>query len=184
VKNDRFDALTALLEAVRIERVRHGHIFVTEADRPELRRALEARFLKELAERFPKVVKRAAEFDWLPFSDPQLREASRCYLYGFFRGALLLAAAALEGRLKAVAGVERFETYEVLVDLVFGQAGVWGKDAARAAALKDLFRRRNTVAHRGVEPQVTDAARALDLVRGTLEVLSEQLDGPPLNDHS
>ena len=102
VQNAQFDALIALMQAVRIERVRHGHIFVSEADRPELRQAVEARFLKELAERYPKVVKRATSFDWLSFSDPQLREAVRCYLYGFFRATILIAVAALEMRLRTV----------------------------------------------------------------------------------
>ena len=102
VRNDNWDALIAVLEAVRIERTRQRHIFVSQSDRPGLREALEARFLKELMERFPKVVKRAAGFDWLPFSDPQLREAIRCYLYGFFRAAILVAVAALESRLKKI----------------------------------------------------------------------------------
>ena len=75
VRNDNWDALIAVLEAVRIERTRQRHIFVSQSDRPGLREALEARFLKELMERFREVVKRAAGFDWLPFSDPQLREA-------------------------------------------------------------------------------------------------------------
>ena len=35
---------------------------------------------KELAERYPKGVKRASDFDWLSFSDLQVWEASRCYL--------------------------------------------------------------------------------------------------------
>lgn len=122
------DPLIAVLEAVRIERFRQRHIFISESDRPGLRSALEARSLKELTERFPKVVKRATEFDWLSFSDPQLREASRCYLYGFFRSAVVVAASALEARLKVVASVESFETYDVLVSMVFGEAGVFGKD--------------------------------------------------------
>ena len=55
-------------------------------------------WLEEFAERYPKAVKRATTLEWLPFSDPQLREASRCYLYGFFRATVLIAVAALEIR--------------------------------------------------------------------------------------
>ena len=127
-------------------------------------------------ERFPKVVKRAAGFDWLPFSDPQLREAIRCYLYGFFRAAILVAVAALESRLKKIAVVERLENYERLVDFVFGDAGVCGKDAVRVSALKDLFRLRNKVAHEGAEPKREEAEGALVLVRSTIETLAQRFD--------
>ena len=176
VRNDNWDALIAVLEAVRIERILERQIFVSQSDQPELREALEARFLRELIERFPKVVKRAAGFDWLPFSDSQLREAIRCYLYGFFRAAILMAMAALESRLKKIAGVERLENYEMLVDSVFGDAGVCGKEAARASALKDLFQYRNKVAHEGKEPKREDAEKTLVLVRSTIEILAQRFD--------
>ena len=39
---DGFEAVFAMLDAVRIERVRQGHIFLSEADLPALRGALEA----------------------------------------------------------------------------------------------------------------------------------------------
>ena len=162
------DALFAICEAVIIERTRQQHIFVSESNRPGLRRALEALFLRELTERFPKVVNRAAVFeDWISFRDPQLREAYRCYLYGFWSAAFLVAVAALEGRLKKCAGGERGNTYEKLVDLAFGDAGVCGKDAVCASALKELFKHRNKVAHEGVEPTREETADALNLVRGT-----------------
>lgn len=79
--------------------------------------------LKKLAERYPKVVKRASDFDWLSFSDLQVWEASRCYLYGFFRAAVLVAASALEDRLKTVACVTEFNSYDNLTDSAFGVAG-------------------------------------------------------------
>jgi hypothetical protein len=173
---DRFDALYAVLEALRIDRVKREQIFVSEVDRPDIRRALDARFLQELVERYPKAVKRATAFDWLSFSDPQVREASRCYLYGFFRAAVLSAAAAVESRLKRIALLERFESYDILVDSVFGPNGVMEHDHARATALKDLFKFRNRVAHDGKEPLSNEAARLLLLVRETFETLARRLD--------
>jgi hypothetical protein len=169
---DNLDGLNALLEALRVDRIRQRQIFLSDSDRPSIREALEMRFLRELAERFPKVVKRASEFDWLSFSDPQVREASRCYLYGFFRAAVLVAASALEDRLKTVTGVEILERYDVLVDSAFGVAGVCGSDPAKALALKELFKLRNRIAHSGIEATQEDAARALDLVRETFESLA------------
>jgi hypothetical protein len=174
---DRLHALTAVLQALRIERVRKRELFVSEAERPELRGALEARFLRELAERFPKVVKRASSFDWLSFSDPQVREASRCYLYGFFRSAVLVAAAALEARLKDVAAVgDDRPRYEVLVGMAFGKHGVCGSDPARVEALTDVFNVRNRVAHSGGEPTTEEAERVLIAVRDTFDLLAQRLD--------
>ena len=170
--HDRFEALIAVLSAVRIERVRQGHLFISEVDRAELRQAVEIRFLKELAERYPKAVKRATTFDWLSFSDPQLREASRCYLYGFMRAAVLIAVAALESRLRDVCVGDRNTKYDALADLAFGKAGVAGPDPARAAALKDAFRLRNEIAHERAEAAAVDAEKVLLLVRSTLEELS------------
>jgi hypothetical protein len=171
LENKQFDAFIAFLQALRIERVRHGHLFISEKDRPELRQALEARFLKELAERYPKAVKRATTFEWLSFSDPQLREASRCYVYGFFRAAVLIAVAAVETRLRSVCVADRWTSYSDLADLAFGPAGVGGTDKTHAAALKDLFDLRHRIAHLGAEASPGDAEQALLLVRSTLEKL-------------
>jgi hypothetical protein len=172
--NGRADGLVALVEALRVDRVRQRQVFVSEADRPAIREALEFRFLKELVERYPKVVKRAANFDWLSFSDPQVREASRCYLYGFFRAAVLVATSGLENRLKTVCSVETLETYDKLVDCAFGPAGACGSDPTRSDALKEVFELRNRVAHEGIEPSVEQAAHVLDVVRETFDTLAEE----------
>ena len=160
--NGNMDLLLALASAVQIERTREEKICVSESDRPGLRRTLEARFLCELTEKFPKVVKRAAEFDWLSFRDPQLREATRCYLYGFRRAAILVAVATLERCLKTVAGNGKFPA---LVDSVFGD------DVVLARALGDLYLFRNVVAHEGREPQQEETTNALILVRDTISKL-------------
>ena len=135
-----------------------------------LRNGLEKRFLKELTERLPKAVERALEFnDWLSFHNPQLREALRCYLYGFFSAAVLVSAAALEVRMREVASVERIESYSALVACVFGTAGVAGHDPVLARSLDDLFDFRNKVAHAKADASREQAFNALLVVRGTLE---------------
>jgi hypothetical protein len=173
VTDSRMEAAAALLQALRIDRTRKGDISISEKDRPAIRRAMEAFFLRELAQRFPKVIKRAVVLDWLSFRDPQLREACRCYLYGFLRAAVLVAAAAVEERLKAVAHVEGLDKYRVLVDSVYGKAGMRKYDSSRASDLKDLFELRNDVAHEAVEPSAEKAAWALTLVRDTLDNLTD-----------
>jgi hypothetical protein len=72
--------------------------------------ALEGRFSKELTERFPKVVTRPSSFDWLALPIRQFEKHHVCYLYGFFRAAVLVAATAVEARLKSVGAVEDRKT--------------------------------------------------------------------------
>lgn len=162
--------LLAFLEAVRIKGVETGQFFLSDAERQTLKAAFELRFLKELAERFPKVVDRATDFDdWLSYYSPHLREAVRCYLYGFFSASILVAVAALDVRFNTIAHMEGVVPYKVLVAGVFGVAGVLGHDPALAAALETLFEYRNEVAHGGVEARRDKAIEVLLLVRATLD---------------
>ena len=174
ITDERLEALLAILGAIRIARTRSGQLMFSESDRPALLHALEARFLRELTELFPKLVKRAAGFDWLSFTDPRVQEASRCYVYGFLRAAVLVSTSALEERLKEVTGHDRLPSYNALVDSAFGQNGICRRDHPRANALKDLFKLRNDIAHDGLNPTHEQAVNALDLVRDTLGILIPQ----------
>ena len=177
VRADTLDPLSAVLEAIRIERVRKREIFVSEADRPAIHASLRARLLKELAERYPKAVERASRFDWLSISDPQLREACRCYVYGFFRAAIMLAATAVESRLRALLPDPKADVlYSQLVHQAFGKHGVLGSDPARAAALVDLFTVRNEVAHEQHDPSREAAERIVILARGTMDTMATRVD--------
>lgn len=162
--------LLAFVEAIRIKGVQSGQFFLSDAERQTLRSAFELRFLKELAERFSKVVERAADFDdWLSYYSTHLREAIRCYLYGFFSASILVASAALDVRLNTIAHTQDVVPYKALIAAVFGVAGVLGHDPALASALENLFEYRNEVAHGGVETTREKAVEVLILVRGTLD---------------
>jgi hypothetical protein len=175
VADDTMEALTAVAAFVCIARTKSGDLATNAARRAELRRALQGNFLKEFTDLFSKVVGRAATFDCLSYSDSQIREASRCYLYGFFRAAVLTACAAVEGRLKSLAPVKLGKSYYArLVDASFGAFGAAGHDAVRVAALGRMFALRNDIAHRGNEPTAEEATGALDLARGTLESLENR----------
>jgi len=170
--------LLAFLEAVRIKGVQTGQFFLSDAERRTLTAAFEMRFLKELAERLPKVVERATDFDdWLSYYSPHLREAVRCYLYGFFSACILVAVAALDVRLNTVAHTNGVVPYKVLVAAVFGVAGVLGNDPALVSALETLFEYRNEVAHGGVEANREKALDVLILVRVTIDRLESVTPG-------
>jgi len=166
--------LLALVDAIRIQGTKFGHFLVSDADRQALRRAFELRLLKELGERFGKAVDRATTFDdWLLFYSPHLREAVRCYLYGFFSAAVLSAVAALDARMRTIAKVASSDNdaipYKQLVARVFGIAGVLGADAVIADALNALFEHRNKIAHEGAEATSEMALHAITVARGALD---------------
>ena len=60
--------------------------------------------LSEVATLYQKIVHKWEQLDRLTFSDPQLEEASRAYLYGCYRAAVVLSASALEKHLKHIEG--------------------------------------------------------------------------------
>lgn len=76
--------------------------------RAQLDVAVQKIYLRELAQLYKRVVDRAGPLEARTFSDPQLNEASRCYLYGFFRATAVLCGATLEQNLKdAITNSER-----------------------------------------------------------------------------
>jgi hypothetical protein len=108
---DTFQALSDLLEALLLAKGLKPA--ATEAQKQaELATAVQKLYIRELSQLYPGVVERAFVLEVLDFSDPQVNEASRCYLYGFFRGAVVLSASALESNLRldiGPSGVERAE---------------------------------------------------------------------------
>ncbi len=169
--HDRTAALFELLAAWRIEGTRKRRIFVSEKDRPQLLEAFQRALVRELLERLSKAVARASAWDWLAVRDPLLREACRCYLYGFFRATVVMAAATVEFRLRAITGTpwkaEGF--YKQLAHDAFGEIGIVDKHPATAEALADLFTLRNEIIHKGAEPSVARAREAIELAREIME---------------
>lgn len=173
-----WEHVVAIAALVRIARTQAGELLITDEQRGEMKRALEIYFLRDLAGRYSRVVKRAAVLDWLSVSDPQIREASCCYLYGFNRSAVLIAAAAVEGQLQAIAGGVRCQPgtpyYGPLVEAVYGSAGARQADEARRRALLDLFTLRNRIAHGQHDTSPLEAERALDLARDVVNELGKR----------
>lgn len=172
--NGRYDLLLSMIDAMWVQSFKSGDYTLSDEDRQHVRAAFELRLLKELGERFGKAVERATTFDdWLMFYSPHLREAVRCYLYGFFSAAVLSAVAALDVRMRAVAKIDPSDyeaiPYKQLVAQVFGTAGVLGNDAVIAGALNGLFLQRNKIAHQGAEADSDIALDAITLVRSALD---------------
>jgi hypothetical protein len=135
-------------------------------------------FLREALTKVGKAVERSGGLEPLTFADPLLEEATRCFLYQFYRATVLLCSTALESRLKALFGDR---------DL-FDESKVAGKpyykllvrEAVRLRFLPEeckgpadeVFVRRHIVAHDGKDPEMEAAQVVLDATRLALKALT------------
>src|SRR5208283_2746743 len=145
---------------------------VTELDQEDAREVDAARqklCLHEIAAKYRKIVNKWEQLERLPFSDPQLEEASQAYLYGFYRAAVVLSASALEKHLKRIVG-QGWGSYGELVE----EAAVCrGLGPAWIAQGQDVFRERNKVVHDDCKPSPDKAREVLGNARGVLrQILS------------
>jgi hypothetical protein len=189
---DTFQALSDLLEAMLLAKGLEPA--ATEAHRrAELATAVQKLYLREISQLYSGVVDRAAALEVLDFSDPQLNEASRCYLYGFFRGAVVLSAGALESNLRVAVGaaaVERAERgagrnrgfFNLLVDeaeTLLGSRVRPGEESVFVAYSRRVFEERTKVVHKNVAPGKELAEELLTKVRQVVEHLRERSPAPP-----
>lgn len=119
------DLVLSFLEALRVS------LGATNLDYEEAREVAVVRgklCLREVVRKYSKIVDKWEQLDPLPFDDPQLEEASKAYLYGFYRSSVVLSASALEKHLKRAAGNDkRREYWELVEDAAFrlGMNGAW-----------------------------------------------------------
>jgi hypothetical protein len=101
--------------------------------------------LAEVTNKYSKIVDRWEQLERLSFDDLQLGEASKTFLYGFYRASVMLCASAVETQMKRLvtSAPERASAFE-LIDAA-ERANLIAPDLARHA--RDLFRTRNRVAH-------------------------------------
>jgi hypothetical protein len=106
--------------------------------------------LKQLTNKYSKIVDRWEQLERLPFDDPQLEEASRTFLYGFYRASVVLGASAVETRLRHI--VPSAPAVDGPFSLIqSAQEGkLIGRDLADIA--KALFWFRNRVVHDNRDP--------------------------------
>ncbi len=147
-----------------------------EEETEELQRASELMHFQELSRRYRKLLDRVATLEPLSFDDRQLEEATRCWLYGFNRGAVILAATALEATLKKAIGETalkvKFKGSPMLGSLVEFALKLTPPllSAETCKPSRLLVKLRNNCVHKGWEPNTNDAAECLAYAR---KVISE-----------
>lgn len=144
-----------------------------DLDSDDLRRISRDRrkaYLREMSKKYADILRRIDQLEALDFSDPQLEEASHCYLYGFNRAAVVLAAASVETHLKRITGKDRFKEYKELTDTAFWAGRL---DGPRREAARKVFQIRRQVVHDGVNPSIDETASTLALARSVVESLHQ-----------
>lgn len=125
--------------------------------------------LREVVTKYGKIVGRWEQLDALTFEDAQLEEASKTYLYGFYRASVVLCASALEQHLIRLAGPKGERTYAQLVE---DAAAYYGLGTAWINQAKEVFKMRNQVVHENHEPSHDEAGQVLSNARHVLEEIS------------
>jgi hypothetical protein len=147
---ERLDLLLPFVEAVRVS---VGRTKLHEEARG-VGAAREKICLREVVRKYATIVDKWEQLDPLPFFDPQFEEASKAYLYGFYRSSVVLSASTLEKHLKRAARVDEFREYSDLVEdaaIHLGMGEAWVEQAKR------VFRVRNLVVHDNHAPTHNEA---------------------------
>jgi hypothetical protein len=153
--------ITAILESANLlDKITPGQL---KEERQKL-------YLRELSFKYLSILKRLETLSPLSFADEQLNEATRCWLYGFYRATILLSASSLEEKLKKVIGDDWLKRYSNLIEKARNAEIL---DDANAEMAKRVFEWRNKVAHAHGNPGSNDARDVLAWVRGILTFLHE-----------
>jgi hypothetical protein len=167
-KEKRLELLSQYLQAERVYDASRNRPFQLDEERKgTIERGRQKLYLQELCNKFAEMVDRGGELEPLYFRDVQLEEASKCYLFGFLRASVVLAAAAVESHLKRATGIDKFKYYEQLVDTAF-MGGLL--TSALSTAAKHIFDTRNTIVHKNGDAREC-AAEILSLAREVVDHL-------------
>ena len=167
-KTENLKLLTILIEAYLAETSNDPEQHLDEDLRTQLTVALQKVALLEISRKYEKLVGRWKKLKALTYEDAQLEEATRCFLYGFYRASVVLSASALEKYLKRAANIECFQTYADLVEKT-QKAGKLNDDFTGMA--KGVFQQRNKIVHDNKEPDIDLARQMLEWARLLIEHL-------------
>jgi hypothetical protein len=169
---ESYRLLGNLFVAWRLSMSRPGTLDIDEPElsqsEREITTARQKLALQEITTKYAKMDYRWEGLAPLPFVDPQFAEATRCFLYGFCRAAIVLSASALEDRLKRITGIVRAGSYAELVEAAQHKAG-FGEDIKGHA--EQVFRKRNDVVHESWKPDRDSASGVLVQARMVLLAL-------------
>lgn len=149
--------MNPLLEAMRLTSTGVTNLELSTDDQAAVDEQREKRCLQELAGKYPKIVKRWQQLEQISFDDVRLEEASKAFLYGFYRASVVLCASTVESQLKRICGSDRMGAFD-LIELAH-QSGRLPREIADHT--RELFRVRNGVVH---DDRETSSDRAKEML--------------------
>lgn len=167
---ERSEALLQLMGALALRVEAEGTHTLDDTEIREVEMAREKMYLQQLTEKYAKMVDRGARLEPISFQDPQLEEASRCYLYGFYRASIVLSAAAVEMHLKRSLG-KREDSFHKFNDLVAEAESNNKLTRDLSGSAIEISRIRNPVAHAGSESDHDNAILILGLAKEVIHHL-------------
>jgi hypothetical protein len=167
---ERDRLLLNFLQATRLDFPDAGSLELDTDEEAEARIEREKTCLHELAKKYQKIVDRWEQLTRLPFDDPQIEEATRTFLYGFYRATVVLCASAVETQLKRISSAPEPATVFELIKFAKENKLIQNRIAGNA---EDLFRYRNRVAHDNREPEHAKAKEILVFARLLVEELRQ-----------
>jgi len=171
---ERADALLQLMEAVSISRYVHKDLSMDRDDLREAELARQKLYLREIASKYFRLADRGGALDPVTFDDQQLEEASKCFLYGFYRATIVLSAAAVEKHLKDATGKDWINQYSELIDFAYFAGMLAKKRSDLADPAARLFQKRNEVVHKGWNPAEDDAGELLGIAKTLIDHLQRE----------
>jgi HEPN domain-containing protein len=169
-REQRVEALRCFLQALKISEYDGSVPRMDLGEQDELEVGRQKMYLREICSKYRKILSRGAGLDPVSFHDPQLEEACRCYLYGFYRASIVLSAAAVEVSLKRCLGkeVDSYCKYGELVNDAEAAGKLIGHIAESA---REISCSRNRVAHSMSEPENDKALLVLGLAKEVVNYL-------------
>jgi hypothetical protein len=170
----RLEALHFFMQALNIPTQIGPTAEMDHGEQNEVEVGRQKWFLRELAAKFRRLVNEISAHDPLDFHDPQLEEASRCFLYGFYRATIVLSAEAVDECLKEATG-KRDGSYRDRVKTAFLKCKLGEDYKLLAEPTETLFDKRNRVVHHKWNPTEDEAGQILGMAKKVVDHLKAGL---------
>jgi len=160
---ERAGLCSNFFQAVRLSFSNARSVELDSDEVEEANMAREKICLAEVTNKYSKIVDRWEQLERLSFDDPLLMEASKTFLYGFYRASVVLCASAVETQLKRL--IPAASDRNGVSDLIKAAETAKLIEPDLASHARDLFTFRNRVAHDSRDPPYDKAKEVLGVAR-------------------
>jgi hypothetical protein len=173
-RDQQFEALQFFLQALNIRGQKVSTAEIDHVEQNEVDAGRQKLFLQEVAAKFRRLLDEISAHDPVDCHDPTLEEASKCFLYGFYKATIVLSAEAVDECLKKATD-KRDGSYRDRVKTAFcqGKLGKNYKDLGQPT--EALFDKRRDVVHNYWRPTEDEAGQILGMAKKVVDHLKAGL---------